>query len=177
MSDFRFQRIKRIRRKAILTCVFSVGTALSFSTATFAWFTINRQATLQYMNIVAQDSAMVEEVNYYAVAAINLEEKSYTFAMDKPANSLGTYSRIGDGKYQVLIQVKLKDSRIPFRIQATSNQALLESKDWGEINWSASSLPLSTVIQMTYFGPDATVDSDAKTITVSKPILAMIKDS
>ncbi len=169
MSDFRSQRIKRIRRKAILTCVFSVETAISFSTATFAWFTINRQATLQYMNIVAQNSAMVEEVNYYAVSAINLEKKSYTFDMNTTANSLGPYSRIGDGKYQVLIQVKLKDPATPFRIQATSNQALLESKDWGEINWSAGSLPLSTVIQMTFFGPNATVDSDAKTITVSKP--------
>lgn len=169
MSDFRSQRIKRIRRKAILTCVFSVGTAISFSTATFAWFTINRQATLQYMNIVAQDSAMVEEVNYYAVSDINLEKKSYTFDMNTLATSLGTYSRIGDGKYQVLIQIKLKDPTVKFRIQATSNQALLESQDWGEINWSAGSLPLSTVIQMTYFGPDATVDSSAKTITVSKP--------
>lgn len=168
MSDFRSQRIKRIHRKAILTCVFSVGTAISFSTATFAWFTINRQATLQYMNIVAQDSAMVEEVNYYAVSDINLEKKSYTFNVNTPATSLGTYSRIGDGKYQVLIQIKLKDPATPFRIQATSNQALLESKDWGEINWSAGSLPLSTVIQMTYFGPNATVDSDKKTINVVK---------
>lgn len=167
MSDFRSQRIKRIRRKAILTCVFSVGTAISFSTATFAWFTINRQATLQYMNIVAQDSAMVEEVKYYGIHSIL--DQSYTFDTSTTSTSLGKYSRIGDGKYQVLIQVKLKDSTIPFRIQATSNQALLESKDWGDINWSASSLPLSTVIQMTYFGPDATVDSSAKTITVSKP--------
>ena len=65
---------------------FSVGTAISFSTATFAWFTINRQATLQYMNIVTQDSAMVEEVNYYGIKEV--AGQSYTFDTTKIKRTL-----------------------------------------------------------------------------------------
>lgn len=103
MSDFRSRRIKRIRHKATLTCVFSVGTAISFSTATFAWFTINRQATLQYMNIVAQDSAMVEEVNYYGIKEV--AGQSYTFDTTKNKAYLEQYDReLGSRLYQVLIQ-------------------------------------------------------------------------
>ena len=166
MSDFRSQRIKRIRRKAILTCVFSVGTAISFSTATFAWFTINRQATLQYMNIVAQDSAMVEEVNYYGIKSIS--DQSYTFDTTKTNASLNEYDReFGDGIYQVLIQVKLKDATAPFQVKATANKQLLPKSSWGDIDWAnITNYPLSTVVQMTYFGSAATVS--ANTITVAK---------
>lgn len=168
MSDFRSQRIKRIRRKAILTCVFSVGTAISFSTATFAWFTINRQATLQYMNIVAQDSAMVEEVNYYGIKEVN--GQSYTFDTTKNKAYLEQYDReFGDGAYQVLIQVKLKDPSAPFQVKATANKQLLpdSKKGWGNIDWAnMTNYPLSTVVQMTYFGSSATVSTN--TITVKK---------
>ena len=166
MSDFRSQRIKRIRRKAILTCVFSVGTAISFSTATFAWFTINRQATLQYMNIVAQDSAMVEEVNYYGIKEVS--GQSYTFDTTKNKAYLETYDReFGDGAYQVLIQVKLKDATAPFQVKATANEQLLPNNTWGDIKWAAiANPPLSTVVQMTYFGSTAAVSSN--TITVDK---------
>lgn len=168
MSDFRSQRIKRIRRKAILTCVFSVGTAISFSTATFAWFTINRQATLQYMNIVAQDSAMVEEVNYYGIKEVS--NRSYTFDTTKNKAYLEQYDReFGNGAYQVLIQVKLKDATAPFRVKATANKQLLpdSQKGWGNIDWAnITNYPLSTVVQMTYFGSAATVSNG--TITVTK---------
>lgn len=166
MSDFRSQRIKRIRRKAILTCVFSVGTAISFSTATFAWFTINRQATLQYMNIVAQDSAMVEEVNYYGVQSV--ADQSYTFNSTAPKAYLEQYDReLGSGLYQVLIQVKLKDATAPFQVKATANKQLLPKSSWGDIDWkNIANPPLSTVVQMTYFGSTAIVSSN--TITVDK---------
>lgn len=168
MSDFRSQRIKRIRRKAILTCVFSVGTAVSFSTATFAWFTINRQATLQYMNIVAQDSAMVEEVKYYGIQSMDSTNHSYTFDTTKDNAVLKTYDReFGDGAYQVLIQVKLKDSTVPFQVKATSEKQLLPKSSWGDIDWEKiATPPLSTVVQMTYFGSAATVANN--TITVAK---------
>lgn len=164
MSDFRSQRIKRIRRKAILTCVFSVGTAISFSTATFAWFTINRQATLQYMNIVAQDSAMVEEVNYYGIKEVN--GQSYTFDTTKNKAYLEQYDReFGDGAYQVLIQVKLKDATAPFQVKATANKQLLPHRSWGDIDWkNIANPPLSTVVQMTYFGSTATVSSGTTTV-------------
>lgn len=166
MSDFRSQRIKRIRRKAILTCVFSVGTAISFSTATFAWFTINRQATLQYMNIVAQDSAMVEEVNYYGIKEVN--GQSYTFDTTKNKAYLEQYDReFGDGAYQVLVQVKLKDATVPFQVKATANKQLLPHRSWDDIDWkNIANPPLSTVVQMTYFGSTAAVSSN--TITVDK---------
>lgn len=166
MSDFRSQRIKRIRRKAILTCVFSVGTAISFSTATFAWFTINRQATLQYMNIVAQDSAMVEEVNYYGIKEV--KDQSYTFDTTKNKTYLETYDReFGNGAYQVLIQVKLKDPTAPFQVKATANEQLLPNNTWGDIKWATiANPPLSTVVQMTYFGSTATYSNG--TITVTK---------
>lgn len=165
MSDFRSQRIKRIRRKAILTCVFSVGTAISFSTATFAWFTINRQATLQYMNIVAQDSAMVEEVNYYGIKEV--KDQSYTFDTTKNKTYLETYDReFGNGAYQVLIQVKLKDPTAPFQVKATANKQLLPKRSWGDIDWkNIANPPLSTVVQMTYFGSTATVSSGTATVT------------
>ena len=165
MSDFRSQRIKRIRRKAILTCVFSVGTAISFSTATFAWFTINRQATLQYMNIVAQDSAMVEEVNYYGIQAIS--GQSYTFDTTKNKAYLEQYDReFGDGAYQVLIQVKLKDSTTPFQVKATAKEQLLPKNTWGDIDWAnIATPPLSTVVQMTYFGSAASASNGAITVT------------
>ncbi len=168
MSDFRSQRIKRIRRKAILTCAFSVGTAVSFSTATFAWFTINRQATLQYMNIVAQDSAMVEEVNYYGIKSVDSKTHSYTFDATKPNAVLNTYDReFGDGAYQVLIRVKLKDFVTPFQVKATSEKQLLPNSSWGDIDWeNIANLPLSTVVQMTYFGSTATAANN--TITVAK---------
>lgn len=165
MSDFRSQRIKRIRRKAILTCVFSVGTAISFSTATFAWFTINRQATLQYMNIVAQDSAMVEEVNYYGIKEV--KDQSYTFDTTKNKTYLETYDReFGNGAYQVLIQVKLKDPTAPFQVKATANEQLLPNNTWGDIKWATiANPPLSTVVQMTYFGSAATASNNAITVT------------
>ncbi len=168
MSDFRSQRIKRIRRKAILTCVFSVGTAISFSTATFAWFTINRQATLQYMNIVAKDSAIVEEVNYYGIKA--MDGQSYTFDTTKTKTALETYDReFGDGHYQVLIQVKLKDSNIPFQVKATAKEQLLSNNSWGDIEWATiANPPLSTVVQMTYFGSDAMVSNGTITVTKTK---------
>lgn len=182
MSDFRSQRIKRIRRKAILTCVFSVGTAISFSTATFAWFTINRQATLQYMNIVAQDSAMVEEVNYYGITGIS--DQSYTFDTTKNKAYLEQYDReLGSGLYQVLIQVKLKDATIPFQVKATANKQLLPTSSWGDIDWkNIANPPLSTVVQMTYFGSAATISNNAITVkktadTVDKTFVTLNADT
>lgn len=181
MSDFRSQRIKRIRRKAILTCVFSVGTAISFSTATFAWFTINRQATLQYMNIVAQDSAMVEEVNYYGIKEVN--GQSYTFDTTKNKAYLEQYDReFGDGAYQVLVQVKLKDDTVPFQVKATANKQLLPHRSWGDIDWkNITNPPLSTVVQMTYFGSTAIASNNAITVTktaetVDKTFVALNAD-
>lgn len=181
MSDFRSQRIKRIRRKAILTCVFSVGTAISFSTATFAWFTINRQATLQYMNIVAQDSAMVEEVKYYGIKEV--KDQSYTFDTTKNKAYLETYDReFGNGAYQVLIQVKLKDPTAPFQVKATANEQLLPNNTWGDIKWATiANPPLSTVVQMTDFGSTAIASNNAITVTktaetVDKTFVALNAD-
>ena len=55
------------------------------------------------MNIVAQDSAMVEEVNYYGIKEV--AGQSYTFDTTKNKVYLEQYDReLGSRLYQVLIQ-------------------------------------------------------------------------
>ena len=55
------------------------------------------------MNIVAQDSAMVEEVNYYGIKEV--AGQSYTFDTTKNKAYLEQYDReLGSRLYQVLIR-------------------------------------------------------------------------
>ena len=66
----------------------------------------------------------------------------------------------------MLIQVKLKDPTAPFQVKATANEQLLPNNTWGDIKWATiANPPLSTVVQMTYFGSAATASNNAITVT------------
>ncbi|GEM_PF-6731576 len=153
MIDCRSKRLKRIKIEAFLTCFVALSTLIAASTATFAWFSTNKSATAKYMNIVSNDSAIVKNVNYYRIEEI--DGNTYKFSTENTnVYDLLPYDReLGDGKYQILIEVSFKKTDVAFTVNAfTAKDILGGEKSWKNIDWSVSPFPLSSIIQFTYFG-------------------------
>lgn len=168
MIDYRSNRLKRIKIQSFLTCLLALSTLAAAGTATFAWFSTNKRATAKYMNIVAQDSAIVQTANYYRIQ----EENGNTYKFSKGSTNvydLLPYEReLGNGAYQILIEVKFKKTDVPFTVNAFTAKDVLGGKNsWENINWKVSPFPLSSIIQFTYFGTNA--DTSAREyISVTK---------
>lgn len=168
MIDYRSNRLKRIKIQSFLTCLLALSTLAAAGTATFAWFSTNKRATAKYMNIVAQDSAIVQTANYYRIQ----EENGNTYKFSKDSTNvydLLPYEReLGNGAYQILIEVKFKKTDVPFTVNAFTAKDVLGGKNsWENINWKVSPFPLSSIIQFTYFGTNA--DTSAREyISVTK---------
>lgn len=168
MIDYRSNRLKRIKIQSFLTCLLALSTLAAAGTATFAWFSTNKRATAKYMNIVAQDSAIVQTANYYRIQ----EENGNTYKFSKGSTNvydLLPYEReLGNGAYQILIEVKFKKTDVPFTVNAfTAKDVLGDKNSWENINWEVSPFPLSSIIQFTYFGTNA--DTSAREyISVTK---------
>lgn len=156
MIDYRSNRLRRIKIQSFLTCLVALSTLAAAGTATFAWFSTNKRATAKYMNIVAEDSAIVQTANYYRIAEVNGD--TYKFSTySKNVYDLLPYDReLGDGQYQILIEVKFKKTDAPFTVNAFTAQDILGGeKSWKNIDWKVSPFPLSSIIQFTYFGSNA----------------------
>lgn len=156
MIDYRSNRLKRIKIQSFLTCFVALSTLAAAGTATFAWFSTNKRATAKYMNIVATDSAIVQTANYYRIKEVN--GNTYKFSTDrKNVYDLLPYEReLGNGAYQILIEVKFKKTDVPFTVNAFTAKDVLGGKNsWENINWKVSPFPLSSIIQFTYFGTNA----------------------
>ncbi len=157
MADFRSKRLKSIKLKACLVCFLSLGTLFAAGTATFAWFTTNKQASAQYLNIVAQDTHMVFSVEYYAIENVDTEKGTYTFNTTSQTHKMPKYDRVyNDEKNKLLIKINLKANHEAFTVKATAegNNTPKEDGefDWGKINWNANdkgsyNFPLSTIVK------------------------------
>lgn len=156
MIDYRSNRLKRIKIQSFLTCLLALSTLAAAGTATFAWFSTNKRATAKYMNIVATDSAIVQTANYYRIKEVN--GNTYKFSTDsKNVYDLLPYEReLGNGAYQILVEVKFKKTDVPFTVNAFTDKNILGGKkSWENIDWKTSPFPLSSIIQFTYFGTNA----------------------
>ena len=117
------------------------------------------------MNIVAQDSAMVEEVNYYGIKEV--AGQSYTFDTTKNKAYLEQYDReLGSGLYQVLIQENGRTRRF-ISSQGHGKQVTASNRfvGWYPLKKYCHP-PLSTMVKITYFWSSAIVSNS--TITVDK---------
>lgn len=179
MTDFRSKRLKRIKLEAFLTCFLSLSTLVAASSATFAWFSTNKRATAKYLNIVAKDSAIVNQVSYHSIKDVTVDDNGnitqYTFNKSTTSTlTIGNYSRaLGDNKHQLLIEIFLKDSTNSFSITANAKKKLLSDNGWadyGEDNWKGNPttsgstikykpLPLSFIVSIAYFGTSVTTDA------------------
>ena len=169
MIDYRSKRLRRIKIQSFLTCLVALSTLAAAGTATFAWFSTNKRATAKYMNIVAKDSAIVQTANYYRIKEVN--GNTYKFSTDrKNVYDLLPYEReLGNGAYQILVEVKFKKTDVPFTVNAFTAKDVPDEKSWSwkNIDWSVSPFPLSSIIQFTYFGTNA--DTSAREyISVTK---------
>lgn len=156
MIDYRSNRLKRIKIQSFLTCLLALSTLAAAGTATFAWFSTNKRATAKYMNIVAKDSAIVQTANYYRIKEINGDTYKFSKASTNVYDLLPYDRELGDGKYQILIEITFKKTDVAFTVNAfTAKDNLGEEKSWKNIDWSTSPFPLSSIIQFTYFGSNA----------------------
>lgn len=169
MSDIRSKRLKRIRIQSFLTCFLSLSTLFAAGSATFAWFSTNKRATAKYMNIVARDSSIVKTANYYKIKSRDVENRTYTFSKGYTnVYDLLQYNReLGDGIYQILVEVIFKKTDVPFKVNAFSKENLIADGTWKSGLWNTTPFPLSSIIQFTYFGTNAVTNND-NTITVTK---------
>lgn len=169
MIDYRSKRLRRIKIQSFLTCLVALSTLAAAGTATFAWFSTNKRATAKYMNIVAKDSAIVQSAYYYRIKEVN--GNTYKFSKRAGTNvyDLLPYEReLGNGAYQILIEVTFKKTDIPFTVSAFTAQDVLGGKNsWENINWAVSPFPLSSIIQFTYFGTNADTSTEGY-ISVTK---------
>ncbi len=169
MIDYRSNRLKRIKIQSFLTCFVALSTLAATGTATFAWFSTNKRATAKYMNIVAQDSAIVQTANYYRIKEVNGNTYKFSKGSTNVYDLLPYERELGNGAYQILIEVKFKKTDVPFTVNAftAKNVPDEESWSWKNIDWSVSPFPLSSIIQFTYFGTNA--DTSAREyISVTK---------
>lgn len=157
MIDYRSNRLRRIKIQSFLTCLVALSTLAAAGTATFAWFSTNKRATAKYMNIVAEDSAIVQSANYYRIKEVNGDTYKFSTTAGTNVYDLLPYDReLGDGKYQILIEITFKKTDVAFTVNAfTAKDILGEEKSWKNIDWSTSPFPLSSIIQFTYFGTNA----------------------
>lgn len=156
MIDYRSNRLKRIKIQSFLTCLLALSTLAAAGTATFAWFSTNKRATAKYMNIVAKDSAIVQTANYYRIKEINGDTYKFSKASTNVYDLLPYDRELGDGKYQILIEITFKKTDVAFTVNAfTAKDNLGGEKSWKNIDWSTSPFPLSSIIQFTYFGSNA----------------------
>ena len=168
MIDYRSNRSKRIKIQSFLTCLLALSTLAAAGTATFAWFSTNKRATAKYMNIVAQDSAIVQTANYYRIQEVNGNTYKFSKGSTNVYDLLPYERELGNGAYQILIEVKFKKTDVPFTVNAFTAKDVLGGKNsWENIDWSVSPFPLSSIIQFTYFGTNA--DTSAREyISVTK---------
>ena len=168
MIDYRSNRLKRIKIQSFLTCFVALSTLAAAGTATFAWFSTNKRATAKYMNIVAQDSAIVQTANYYRIQEVNGNTYKFSKGSTNVYDLLPYERELGNGAYQILIEVKFKKTDVPFTVNAFTAKDVLGGKNsWENINWKVSPFPLSSIIQFTYFGTNA--DTSAREyISVTK---------
>lgn len=168
MIDYRSNRLKRIKIQSFLTCLLALSTLAAAGTATFAWFSTNKRATAKYMNIVAQDSAIVQTANYYRIQEVNGNTYKFSKGSTNVYDLLPYERELGNGAYQILIEVKFKKTDVPFTVNAFTAKDVLGGKNsWENINWKVSPFPLSSIIQFTYFGTNA--DTSAREyISVTK---------
>ena len=156
MIDYRSNRLRRIKIQSFLTCLVALSTLTAAGTATFAWFSTNKRATAKYMNIVAKDSAIVKTANYYRIHEINGDTYKFSKASTNVYDLLPYDRELGDGKYQILIEITFKKTDVAFTVNAfTAKDILGGEKSWKNIDWSTSPFPLSSIIQFTYFGSNA----------------------
>lgn len=156
MIDYRSNRLKRIKIQSFLTCLLALSTLTAAGTATFAWFSTNKRATAKYMNIVATDSAIVQTANYYRIKEVNGDTYKFSTGSTNVYDLLPYERELGNGAYQILIEVKFKKTDVPFTVNAfTAKDVLGGKKSWENIDWSVSPFPLSSIIQFTYFGTNA----------------------
>lgn len=170
MIDYRSKRLRRIKIQSFLTCLVALSTLAAAGTATFAWFSTNKRATAKYMNIVAQDSAIVQTANYYRIKEVNGNTYKFSTTAGTNVYDLLPYEReLGNGAYQILIEVKFKKTDVPFTVNAFTDKDVPdeESWSWKNIDWSVSPFPLSSIIQFTYFGTNADT-SASEYISVTK---------
>ena len=168
MIDYRSNRLKRIKIQSFLTCLLALSTLAAAGTATFAWFSTNKRATAKYMNIVATDSAIVQTANYYRIQEVNGNTYKFSKGSTNVYDLLPYERELGNGAYQILIEVKFKKTDVPFTVNAFTAKDVLGGKNsWENINWKVSPFPLSSIIQFTYFGTNA--DTSAREyISVTK---------
>lgn len=168
MIDYRSNRLRRIKIQSFLTCLVALSTLAAAGTATFAWFSTNKRATAKYMNIVAEDSAIVKTANYYRIKEINGDTYKFSKASTNVYDLLPYDRELGDGKYQILIEITFKKTDVAFTVNAfTAKYILGGEKSWKNIDWSTSPFPLSSIIQFTYFGSNADT-SESGYISVTK---------
>lgn len=170
MIDYRSKRLRRIKIQSFLTCLVALSTLAAAGTATFAWFSTNKRATAKYMNIVAEDSAIVKTANYYSIHEINGDTYKFSKASTSVYDLLPYDRELGDGKYQILIEITFKKTDVAFTVNAfTAKDILGDEKSWKNIDWSTSPFPLSSIIQFTYFGTNAdTSTNDYISVTKNK---------
>ena len=171
MNNFRSNRLKRIKIQAFLTCFLSLSVLIAAGSATFAWFTTSKTATAKYMNIVTRDSSLVKDIKYYGIKSIDTDNSSYTFTTNSSnVTSLLKYDReLGDGKYQILIEITFKEEAYgrTFDLVSEAKEDILGGKNsWENVDWSKTPFPLSSIIEMTYF--DVANTSVSNEITVTK---------
>lgn len=168
MIDYRSNRLRRIKIQSFLTCLVALSTLAAAGTATFAWFSTNKRATAKYMNIVAEDSAIVKTANYYRINEINGDTYKFSKASTNVYDLLPYDRELGDGKYQILIEITFKKTDVAFTVNAfTAKDILGGGKSWKNIDWKVSPFPLSSIIQFTYFGTNADT-SASEYISVTK---------
>lgn len=168
MIDYRSNRLKRIKIQSFLTCFLALSTLTAAGTATFAWFSTNKRATAKYMNIVAKDSAIVQTANYYRIQEINGNIYKFSTKSTNVYDLLPYERELGNGAYQILIEIKFKKMDVPFTVNAFTDKNILGGKNsWENINWKVSPFPLSSIIQFTYFGTNADT-SASEYISVTK---------
>lgn len=168
MIDYRSNRLKRIKIQSFLTCLVALSTLAAAGTATFAWFSTNKRATAKYMNIVAKDSAIVKTANYYRIKEINGDTYKFSKASTNVYDLLPYDRELGDGKYQILIEITFEKTDVAFTVNAfTAKDILGGEKSWKNIDWSTSPFPLSSIIQFTYFGSNADTSTNGY-ISVTK---------
>lgn len=156
MIDYRSNRLKRIKIQSFLTCFLALSTLAAAGTATFAWFSTNKRATAKYMNIVAQDSAIVQSANYYRIKEVNGDTYKFSTNSTNVYDLLPYERELGNGAYQILVEVTFKKTDVPFTVNAFTAKDILGGKNsWENIDWSVSPFPLSSIIQFTYFGTNA----------------------
>ncbi|MCQ2742812.1 MAG: hypothetical protein MJ239_05910 [Bacilli bacterium] len=164
----------RKKRKIEVLAAGALGlfTVATLGVSSYAWFAVNRTASVEVQNIVAESSEFIRSVTYHHIYQTTTVDGVTNFSFNAGPTSeliIPTYSRATeDPRHQLLIEVELNSGLGDVVAKAYAKNNILEKGNaWSSIDWAENGNPLSSIVTIAYI-PAENVRHEGEFLNITK---------